>query len=113
MTATVVPFPGVDPSTIRPRPTSILDLPPGAKALVVTAEQDRFAVVMRPTTTDRESRVRQVFDTRREALHFARRMSASFPTLYQLVLDETPCGLASLDNILGPGPDSMGFGGRP
>src|ERR1700744_4731511 len=108
----VIAFPGIDLRDVRPRPKRLQDLPEGAKALVVIDEQDRFAVVMRPATTDRERRVRQTFSTGREALHFARRMSASFPTLYQLVLDETPHGRASLDNILGPGPDSMGFGGR-
>jgi hypothetical protein len=106
---TVIPFPGVSPAEIRPRPTCMDDLRPGARALVVVPAQRGFDVVMRPALNANERAVRQSFATAREALVFARRTSASFPRLYQLVLDES--GVRSLDALLGPGADAMDFGG--
>lgn len=108
-TAIILPFPGVDPTKIRPRPTCIADLPKGAKALVVIAHRGGFTVVIRPAVTQAEHFARQSFASARSAFEFARRTAANAPRRFQLILDET--GRRSLDEILGLGPDPMGLGG--
>jgi hypothetical protein len=105
----VIPFPGVDPAKIKPRPTCIEDLPKGAKALVVIAHRGGFTVVIRPASTRAEHFARQSFPNAKSAFQFARRTLANAPRRFQLILDET--GRRSLEDILGPGPDPMGLGG--
>jgi hypothetical protein len=92
----VIAFPGVDIAAIHPRPRRIEDLPAGGKALVVTHEDARFVVRMRPALTAKERQVQRSFASHREAMVEARRAAAYFPKLYQLVLDETPQQLRSL-----------------
>lgn len=100
MSATIIPFPGVDTANIRPRPTCVADLPEGTRALVaIIADQGRFAVVIRPALTTDERRARKTFRTAREALQFARDTAISAPRRFPLILDET--GRQPLDHILG------------
>ena len=105
----VIPFPGIDPAKIRPRPTCVADLPEGAKALVVIAHRGGFTVVIRPASTSAEHFARKSFASAKSAFEFARRTAANAPRRFQLILDET--GRRSLEDLLGPGPDPMGLGG--
>ena len=90
MSAMILPFPGIDPNRIKPRPATIADLPEGAKALVITAKGARFKVALAPAVTASERKIWQTFPTPDDARHFARLMSIAFPRLYQLIVDELP-----------------------
>ncbi len=100
--AVVIPFPGVDPAKIRPRPTCLADLPEGAKALVVIPERRGFAVVVRPCRTASENFERRSFASAVSALQFARNLAIREPRRFQLIIDET--GRRSLDDVMGTGP---------
>ena len=112
MSAIIIPLPGVPAHLIRPRATSIDDLPMGTRALVAFRDESgSFAVVPRPAVTDKERNTRRTFDTARQALNFARRMYASHPRWYGLVIDETGRRRGSLDDVMGYSSDPMGLGG--
>ena len=90
MTAAILAFPGTNPGKIIPRPTCVEDLPEGAKALVITAKGSRFKVSLAPALTASERKIWQTFSELEDARYFAGRMSAAFPRLYQLIVDELP-----------------------
>ena len=90
MTAMILPFPGVDPNRVKPRPATIADLPEGAKALVIAPSGSRVLVSLQPALTRAEREVRKSFADAEDARYFARRMSIAFPRLYQLIVDELP-----------------------
>ena len=104
MSATILSFPGVDPARFRARPTCLADLPVGAKALVITEDRGRYHVALAPALTPSERRVCQTFSDVEAARHYARRMSAAYPRLYQLIVDNLPQRRPLLDEIMGPAP---------
>jgi hypothetical protein len=103
----VIAMPGIDPATVRPLPTSIADLPPGARALVVTLEGSSFVVDVYPAFSGKNAGSRAVFPSLKPALQFARRSRACFPKMFQLVLNET--GRQTSGELLGSDPDPMGL----
>ena len=65
-----------------------------AKALIVTAEGERFALRMSPALTDYERRIVNFYDRRTEALAAADYLSSVYPTLYRTVIDRASVGEA-------------------
>jgi hypothetical protein len=101
-------MPGVDPATIRPKATRVEAMDRHQRALVVVTDGTAFAIVRRSADGADEFNRYSYFHTHTEALQSARRIAACSPRYYPLVLDDTPRGRDSLENVLGLGPDPMG-----
>ena len=63
------------------------------KALIVTAEGERFALRMSPALTEREREVVTFHDLHADALGAARYLSRIFPTFYRMVVDRVGGGV--------------------
>jgi hypothetical protein len=85
------------PPTFDPRPKSIADLPPGKKALVISAGPAPFiTVAMAPALNSAERAVSRRFMSAGAARQFARDTASRVPGLFQLIVDETPASWGGL-----------------
>lgn len=107
MTAQILAFPRR--LRVKPRPRSVSDLAPGAKALTIRAEGDGFIVFMVPAITNADRALFRKFLTVDQARSFVRDTSIAHYGLYQLIIDET-LQRPTLGEIMGDDPSPRGGG---